>query len=163
MFSIFWTFKISFDTCHIYINTNSPVYILLTNFGWALCINNLLKTTLEILVWNTLQCCINVKHLHGHKINIIFIRLTLQYPHFEAQNVGRFWMVCDLKVGHKTYMFNEKNNADKKFKNKLLGFMNSPFQLWEVVCSMTSALHIHSIPTIPISCVKCVELNSIEM
>jgi hypothetical protein len=64
---------------------------------------------------------------------------------------------------HCANVINEKNNADKKLKNKLLSFMNSPFQLPEVVCGMTSALHIHSITTIPISCVKCFELNSIEM
>jgi hypothetical protein len=78
------------------------------------CINTLLKSSLKIQVWNILQCCIvalkelknikfNVKYLHkGHKINISFVIMILQY----------------LNVGHKICMLNEKNDDNKSRKLK---------------------------------------------
>jgi hypothetical protein len=59
------------------------------------CINILLNLFLKIWIWNILECCIitlknfktikfDVKYLHkGHKININFVRMILQYPHLK--------------------------------------------------------------------------------
>ncbi len=53
----------------------------------------------------------NVKYLHkGHKINVSFVRLSLQYPHLKHKMLAGFfeWFVQYPDVGHKICMFNEK-------------------------------------------------------
>ncbi len=77
-----------------------------------------------------MQCCIiALKELQkckvqceilykGHKINISFVRMILQYPHLKHKMLAGFfgWFVQYPNVGHKICMFNEKNDDDKKIK-----------------------------------------------
>ncbi len=61
-----------------------------------------------------------MKYLHkGHKINISFVKMIVQYPHLKHNmSVGVFgWFVQYPNVGHKICMFNEENNDDKKIQN----------------------------------------------
>ncbi len=60
-----------------------------------------------------------MKYLHkGHKINIRFVRMILQYPHLKHKMLTSFfgWFVQYLNVGLKIFMLNEKNDDDKKIK-----------------------------------------------
>jgi len=51
----------------------------------------------------------------GHKINISCVRLILQYAHLKQKVLASFfgWFVQYPNVGHKIFMFNEKNDDDK--------------------------------------------------
>jgi hypothetical protein len=54
----------------------------------------------------------NVKYLHkGHKINIRFVRMILQYPHLKHKMPTCIfeWFVQYSNVEHKICMLNEKN------------------------------------------------------
>ncbi len=56
-----------------------------------------------------------MKYLHkGHKININFVRMILQYPHLKHKIQASLfgWFVQYPNVGHKICMFNEKNDDD---------------------------------------------------
>jgi len=48
----------------------------------------------------------------GHKINISFITMILQYPHLKHEMFVQY-----PNVEHKICMLNEKNDDDKKIKN----------------------------------------------
>jgi hypothetical protein len=51
----------------------------------------------------------NVKYLHkGHKINISFVGMILQYPHLKHK-MPVWDGFSNIDVGHKICMFNEKN------------------------------------------------------
>ncbi len=58
--------------------------------------------------------------LNGHKINIGFARMILQYPHLKHKMpIGFFgWCVQHSNVGHKIFMLNEKNDDNKKLKTR---------------------------------------------
>ncbi len=60
-----------------------------------------------------------MKYLHGHKINISFVTMILQYPHLKHKMLISFfgWFVQYSNVEHKICMLNEKNDDDKKIKN----------------------------------------------
>ncbi len=60
-----------------------------------------------------------MNNLHKcHKINISFVKMSLQYPHLKHKiPIGVFgWFVQYLNVEHKICMFNEKPDDDKKLK-----------------------------------------------
>ncbi len=55
--------------------------------------------------------------LKGHKININFVRMILQYPHLKHKmSAGILDGLCNT---HMLGMFNEKNNDDKKKKLRI--------------------------------------------
>ncbi len=59
-----------------------------------------------------------MKCLQGHKINISFVTMILQYPHLKHKMLINFfgWFVQYPTVEHKICMFNGKNGDDKKNK-----------------------------------------------
>ncbi len=86
-----------------------------------------------------MQCCIIAlkelqKHkiqceILGHKINIAFAIMILQYPHLKHKMLAGFfgWFVQYPNVGHKICMFNDKNDDDKKIeirRNKIIVMNN---------------------------------------
>ncbi len=54
----------------------------------------------------------------GHKINISLVKMILQSPHLKHKMLASFlgWFVQYPNVGHKIYMFNEKNDDDKRIE-----------------------------------------------
>jgi phage pi2 protein 07 len=55
----------------------------------------------------------------GHKINISFVKMILQYPHLKHKmSIGFFgWFVQYPNVGHKICMLSEKNDDNEKIEN----------------------------------------------